>query len=165
MIWYFLIARGKKLCNHGVPFTQILRKRCKNLCRQSQTFNDETQIFLKKLLLTHKDEHDVFIFCIFLHEYKPVKSPSTLGITTQPWRSATLPSTMASHPKSVAIGRFGPLPQYKVFNDASGPNQKFICNIWVINALDVFSLPGFDLWVTKALLYSIHIVEECFTCL
>ena len=43
----------KILCNHGVPFAQILRKKRQNLCRQSRTFNDEPQIFfLWKLLLT-----------------------------------------------------------------------------------------------------------------
>ena len=65
------------MCNHGVPFAQILWKKRQNLCRQSRTFNDEPKIFflLKVVIDAIKRSRTFLFFAYFLHEYSPAKSP------------------------------------------------------------------------------------------
>ena len=79
---YILIRHEEKknlkiLCNHGVLFAQILRKKHQNLCRQSRTFNDEPQIFflMKVVIDAIKMSMTFLFFAFFLHEYSPAKSP------------------------------------------------------------------------------------------
>ena len=80
------------LCNHGVPFAQILRKKSvKTYAGNLVHLTMSHRFFFKKLLLTLY-EHDVFIFCICLGISSRNHSPTLWIITPQPWRIATLPS-------------------------------------------------------------------------
>jgi len=77
----------KILCNHGVPFVQILRKKRQNLFRQSRTFNDEPQIFfflkvvIEAIKMSIEQDYDYFLhfFCMSI---APRNHPPTLRIIT-----------------------------------------------------------------------------------
>ena len=58
----------KILCNHGEPFAQILRKKRKNLYRQSRTFIDEPrfEFFFKVVIDDTKMSMTFLFFALFL---------------------------------------------------------------------------------------------------
>ena len=59
-----------------------MAKQRQNLCRQSQTFNDEQQILFvfESCYWLYKDEYDDLIFCFFCMSIAPPNHPPTLKI-------------------------------------------------------------------------------------
>ena len=92
------------MCNHGVPFAQILRKKRQNLCRQSRTFNVTMshRFFLWKLLLALEGCAWRFFLHCFCMSIAPRNHPPTLEIITpQPWGS--LPPNHEDYPPTMRI--------------------------------------------------------------